>query len=86
MPIYEFECPKHGRFESLENNLIDNLRCPACGKIVPRVPSVPAVAAFKEPMHSSGAPMGMHNAFVRKNRDIWHRVRSQSKLVQPEDM
>lgn len=32
MPIYEYECPTHGRFEIITGVLDDEVSCPHCGQ------------------------------------------------------
>lgn len=44
MPIYEYDCQKHGRFESVQHmsQSDKDQPCPKCKKNAPRVDSVPA--------------------------------------------
>ncbi len=44
MPLYEYECPEHGRFE-LVRKFSDPpvTKCPQCGKPVQKVLSAPAI-------------------------------------------
>src|SRR5262245_37927956 len=45
MPLYEFHCETHGRFEALYPRMSDNKYhpCPACDIPAPRVPSLPTM-------------------------------------------
>lgn len=48
MPIYEYECPKHGRFEMLRSLSESDLEnCPICKSEVTRVMSAPGAFEFK---------------------------------------
>ncbi|HEY7516016.1 MAG TPA: zinc ribbon domain-containing protein [Vicinamibacteria bacterium] len=43
MPLYEYECPEHGRFELVRKFADPPLtKCPQCGKKVEKVLSAPA--------------------------------------------
>jgi putative FmdB family regulatory protein len=44
LPLYEYECPEHGRFE-LVRKFSDApvTTCPQCGKPVQKLPSAPAI-------------------------------------------
>ena len=43
MPLYEYECPKHGRFELIRSFSDPPLKkCPKCGKPVEKLASAPA--------------------------------------------
>ena len=43
MPLYEYECPKHGRFEVIRKFSDPVLKkCPQCGKPVEKLASAPA--------------------------------------------
>ncbi|HEY7513442.1 MAG TPA: FmdB family zinc ribbon protein, partial [Vicinamibacteria bacterium] len=44
MPLYEYECPDHGRFE-LVRKFSDPpvTKCPKCGKAVQKMLSAPAI-------------------------------------------
>jgi putative FmdB family regulatory protein len=43
MPIFEFKCPKHGKFEQITLEKYDNLMCPKCGELSDKIEfSVPA--------------------------------------------
>jgi len=43
MPIFEFECPKHGKFELITLPKYDTMMCPQCGEECEKVEfSVPA--------------------------------------------
>ena len=46
MPIYEYECKKHGVFSLLKgiSNRNDNTECPSCGHSSTRVMSKPALS------------------------------------------
>jgi putative FmdB family regulatory protein len=39
MPIYEYICPKHGKFEALRGVEEKSTPCPSCGNKSKRVPS-----------------------------------------------
>jgi len=39
MPIFEYECPKHGRFEKLQKEFTEGSICPECGRLSPKVMS-----------------------------------------------
>lgn len=41
MPIYEYRCEEHGKFEELEENPKKHRACPECGGIAARVWSAP---------------------------------------------
>ena len=43
MPLYEYECPKHGRFELIRSFSDPPLKkCPKCGKPIEKLASAPA--------------------------------------------
>jgi putative FmdB family regulatory protein len=43
VPLYEYECPKHGRFELIRSFSDPPLKkCPKCGKPVEKLASAPA--------------------------------------------
>ena len=44
MPVYEYDCSKHGRFESVQpmSKSDDTQPCPKCKKQTERVDSIPA--------------------------------------------
>jgi len=44
MPLYEYECPQHGRFEVVRKFSDPPLtKCPTCGKKVEKLLSAPAI-------------------------------------------
>ena len=44
MPLYEYECPKHGTFEKIQKFSDPPLtKCPTCGGPVERLLSAPAI-------------------------------------------
>ena len=43
MPLYEYQCPQHGRFEVLEKRLLAEHSCPVCKTICWAVISRPAI-------------------------------------------
>ncbi len=44
MPLYEYECPKHGRFELVRKFSDPPIKkCPQCGKAVQKIQSAPAI-------------------------------------------
>ncbi len=44
MPLYEYECPEHGRFEVVRKFSDPPLtKCPTCGKKVQKLLSAPAI-------------------------------------------
>ena len=44
MPLYEYQCPKDGRFELIQKFSDRPLKvCPKCGKPVEKLPSAPAI-------------------------------------------
>jgi len=44
LPLYEYECPEHGRFEVVRKFSDPPLTtCPTCGKKVQKLPSAPAI-------------------------------------------
>jgi putative FmdB family regulatory protein len=44
LPLYEYECPEHGRFELVRKFSDPPLtKCPQCGKPVQKVLSAPAI-------------------------------------------
>jgi putative FmdB family regulatory protein len=44
MPIYEYVCPKHGKFDRvILTDSGDSARCPKCGIVSKRILSAPAV-------------------------------------------
>lgn len=44
MPLYEYQCAKHGRFEVIRKFSDPPLAvCPTCGKPVQKLPSAPAI-------------------------------------------
>ena len=41
MPLYEYNCPEHGKFEVLELcQSCVNSKCPECGKLSTKIPSM----------------------------------------------
>jgi len=55
MPIYEFKCPIHGRFEILSTSGISEYYCPHCQAICRKVISAPAKAHI---VHNERLPLG----------------------------
>jgi putative FmdB family regulatory protein len=44
LPLYEYECPKDGRFELVRKFSDPPLtRCPTCGTKIEKIPSAPAI-------------------------------------------
>ena len=89
MPIYEFECSEHGKFE-VKQSMLDERRavCPQCGLDSRRLFSVPAMRASKELIHTdSNIPQSVHDALTHKPHEEFdlNRVR-QGGLIDPEDM
>jgi len=43
MPVYEYECPKHGKFEAMSAKITEPTRlpCPICKKLSRRLISSP---------------------------------------------
>ena len=56
MPIFEYECPEHGKFEKIKN-LNDNSTeyCPVCGASAQRIMSRPAITRVE---HKENLPLG----------------------------
>ena len=50
MPLYEYDCQKHGVFESMHSmqDAEQPERCPSCGVTSPRILSTPRVAQVKK--------------------------------------
>ena len=47
MPVYEYQCQKHGKFDVLKPmGFVGVVTCPDCGKACRKVPSVPAPAVI----------------------------------------
>jgi putative FmdB family regulatory protein len=55
MPIYEYDCPKHGRFEKIKNNRDLVEVCPECNDLCDVVISIPAPAII---IHHQQQPYG----------------------------
>jgi len=70
MPIYEYECIKHGKFEEYQSITAGkSLNCPECGMGCKRVFSAPAKAIFDfRPGWDEGA--GRHFG-SSKERNNW---------------
>jgi putative FmdB family regulatory protein len=44
LPLYEYECPEHGRFELVRKfSDLPVTKCPQCGKTVQKILSAPAI-------------------------------------------
>jgi putative FmdB family regulatory protein len=84
MPIYEFACPVHGRFERLQPlHAARTMRCPECAaageeRDCDRIPSSHAVggAAMKRYGASIDHRMKVNEAAVKERRAHQHRVKS----------
>jgi len=69
MPIYEYDCKTHGRFDEYQNvNAKKSLNCPICGMGCKRVFSTPAKAIFDfRPGWDEGAGRHFGSARERNN-------------------
>lgn len=60
MPIYEYECPQHGKFEKLKRLPTDAMEpCPKCGKLCKKLMSVCSASfgwRLKDECHEIGGP------------------------------
>lgn len=49
MPLYEYECLRHGKFEEFQSMMAEHrANCPECGGIAQRIFSLPATIRMKE--------------------------------------
>ncbi len=56
MPILEYECREHGRFEQIKYDSDYHMEsCPVCHKMCPKVMSRPAIIRFE---HKENLPLG----------------------------
>ncbi len=89
MPLYEFECPRHGRFEVKQAMLEEHKAvCPQCGLDSPYVFKPFTTMKSKELTHTdSGISQSVHDAFTNKNHELYDRnLARQGKKIDPEDM
>lgn len=57
MPLYEYSCPVHGRFDKLRlmNECFMNSNCPECGEISTRIMSHVSIKAIDKPRYQFGS-------------------------------
>lgn len=79
MPIYEYQCPKHGKFAQFFRNFADaeiakdSLLCDkgTCGELAPRIPSLPSMQPDR---HWNGTQVG--NEFVTSAKEFKQKTKN----------
>lgn len=76
MPIYEYQCPKHGIFEEISNIDMTNKKCPVCKVRCYKVVSLPSPAHFK----GTGFYETDYKKKVGANWDMWDKYADTGEL------